>query len=686
VLRIESNTYITREEILAFGVHPETLRKYILRARNAGSHYWQCIQVKGQKVTLYRSIPADVRRKYNMPDPDLVDAQEAKEQARPYEQRIASMIEEALSFGYLDYMQAYDTYPQATQVELAKAAAVAHVGIKVRSEKDYAPKLAYYVEQVQNLGLRYLKISSPDYARKRLKVEDKKSAACELIGIRNEGNNNRTKWSEWDRAHMELLYARTAAISMVQIHAYMQHLYIDVYGLPEEKVPTVPSINYHLQQPKVQAAWAKIKHGSAWAYRHYTTPAQRVMALHANDLWMMDGTRLMLWYNKAGKPAQLNVYLIIDVYSGCIVGYSIDEYESRLSIAKALQMAIVRHQVLPYELMHDNASGHKTANIQRLVQNTEALGMTWTPSPVGKPQYKAQVERIFGTLQTRWMSLLSNYAGEGIISTRKGARPNPEHIDKLFAKKAAGLPDREKLEADWAEMVGLHNTQPRLKDGLSPLQLYTNNTAPLAIRLNPAQRNQMVIEPRLITVRQACIRVTDGKTTHQYLLGHGMSPTNAAALARQWEGKQVKVLYDSEAPDIVDVYSLDDRPICAAHQPAKVLGSKAAKASELPDGLHAYANHTRALEAHDERHRQQAAKLVGDSMDELLDPELWRRVHKDQLNSAETRGLLQYHRALNDPETPIEQALIAPEITEEEEEISLDPALLRAHYARKIQE
>lgn len=641
---IDNIVYCTADELVEYGVSHAYIKKALLTNRR-GAPSWAHIADptdNRRKLIELGSIPPATVRKYSLPDPDEVrDSLLVAKQQRPNNE-MSKRIAHALEYGWTDWVPYYEAYDRADCKQLAQAAAVCMIGLQIRNQRGYKQQLAAWVEEVRYADLKYLKISSLDYARQRLNHAANEVSVLSLVKKKLEGNNNRRKWDDLAMAFIEMLYASSNTITNMMIAERMRYLYTKVYGMSDDKVPTLAVIKRHTASKEVQQRWVSVKSGSKAAYMRVIPPVTRLMATAPCDLWMADGTRLMLWYQKDGKPTHKNIYLLLDTYSTKIVGYSLDDFENANSIGASFALAIKTTNQLPLEIMHDNSSGMKTDRVKMLIENCAMMGCHWTAAPVGAPNYKAQVERFFRSFQSRVLNQCPNYTGEGIRSKTKNAHPNPEVMAKYFANKGAMLPSEEQLYQQVAELVTLHNNKPLGPRRPSPNQLYSE-PKPRAVLPNKALMVQANIKPRRITVSRSQLVVHHNEQPYYYSLGHGLRAAQRATLQLDLNNETVEVYFDPEHRDTVEVFTLGGgKHLCAAALKQQAPASMAMRQQypELEKELCKQINEQKAIDEELERQRKEVADRVAGEMDKLSELQNYRITQKEYLDPAETEALL----------------------------------------------
>ena len=150
------------------------------------------------------------------------------------------------------------------------------------------------------------------------------------------------------------------------------------------------------------------------------TYSGQVLAAHANDMWQMDMTRcdIMVYDPATGKIYRPRVQVVIDVYSGVIMGIAFSRREDQEQADLVLVRALIKKQgpLADYypmfgvakRLYIDNGRTYKSEHFHRIVSG---VGMEIIHSKPRVSHTRGKVERFFGTLHGLERSLVG-YCGE----------------------------------------------------------------------------------------------------------------------------------------------------------------------------------------------------------------------------------------------------------------------------------
>lgn len=182
-------------------------------------------------------------------------------------------------------------------------------------------------------------------------------------------------------------------------------------------------VKFNLKIPEAQQVWYLARHGyEAWK-NVFGYTILRFRPSMRDAVWCGDGTKVNLYYRTPeGMAAKLNVYAIVDGYSGYWLGWDICEKEDSESIQRAFRMALQRSgYVLPFQMQYDGDSS-----------NNYYKRMTTLHFPAMPNNGQSKIiERCFKTLQEGFMRAAEEFTGMNITATSINSKANKELIERL---------------------------------------------------------------------------------------------------------------------------------------------------------------------------------------------------------------------------------------------------------------
>lgn len=304
-------------------------------------------------------------------------------------------------------------------------------------------------------------------SRLRLKVKAYESKGYDSLISGRLGNEN-TAVITGDAAEYIISLKRS------RIPAYTHQQMFDKYNAVCElngwkQLKSVQSMVGYLYQPHVRRLWADIVLGenvvhSEIGYK-FTTQAPSCR----DAMWASDGTRLNLYYRAVGadgreRLATADVYVIIDVYSGAMLGYEIgNEAKSEVQY-KAFRKAVLFAEHRPYELVLDNQAGQKKLETQGFLKRIAHNVHFKTP-------YRKQanpIEAIFGQFQQQVLHKHFYFTGQNITAKGAETRPNYEFIQANIDR----VPDLKGLKEVYEQETQEWNNSKHPVTGLSRIETY----------------------------------------------------------------------------------------------------------------------------------------------------------------------------------------------------------------------
>lgn len=375
----------------------------------------------------------------------------------------------------------------------------------------------------------------------------------------------------------------------------------------------------------------------------------RITALNAGSLMQMDGSPIQIfcwnhpdkWKKDGKRQIRLNLFVIRDAYSGKITGYDMSEHEDRYNIIASIKMMVNRHNHLPAEIVHDNFSASKTDEFKAIKSQLEDKGVKVRAAKVGNAQDKGEVERYFGTFQSRFQRLIDGYLGEGIKSKRANGRISEEFINKC--QKENGLYGYDEMRQIIAKLIETYNQTAinEKYDGKTPNQLYDESEKPYVIPVNALDYARIFWLYKEVTVRKSMIINEVRKSKRHYEIWDNDKKLLV-------NGRKVRIYYEEDEASEIHVFTLDNKFICTCKQHVQIHeayvdqqvgeGERIMKHVAHRDTIYGYIDNIASEDV------KKADQFFGKTCD--LVPAMTRE--KQKINNAETQVLLnQYYNDNN---------------------------------------
>lgn len=284
----------------------------------------------------------------------------------------------------------------------------------------------------------------------------------------------------------------------------------------------------------------------------------RITALNAGSLEQMDGTPVQFlcwnhyskWKTEGKKLIRMNLFALRDARSGKITGFDLSESEDRFNVIAAMKMRVKVHGHLPAELVHDNFSATKTDEFKALKEMLENKGVIVRAAKVGNAQDKGEIERFFGTFQSRFQRLIDGYLGEGIKSRRKNGRISEEFIKKH--QKENGHYSYDEMQKIIVELVAIYNNSciSEKNNGKTPNQIYAECEKPYVKACDTLDTVQLFWLNKTLTVGRSMIVNEIRKQKYFYEIWDNEDKLRL-------NGKKVRVYYDEKDASEIHVFTLD---------------------------------------------------------------------------------------------------------------------------------
>ena len=369
----------------------------------------------------------------------------------------------------------------------------------------------------------------------------------------------------------------------------------------------------------------------------------RIDALNAGSLAQMDGSPVQMfcwnhpskWEKEGKKLIRLNLFVLRDACTGKITGFDISESEDRFNVLNTLKMSAKLHGHLPAEIVHDNFSATKTDEFKAIMEDFKNKGVIVRAARVGNSQDKGEVERYFGTFQSRFQRLIDGYLGEGIMSKRANGRISKEFLDKC--KKENGYYSYDEMMKIIAELVAIYNnsTVSKKSGSKTPNQLYRESEKPHVKILKDFEHIQLFWYNKKLKVSRGFIIHEVKKYRYIYEIWE-----NEHKL--QLNGKEVRVYYDEKDASEIHVFTLDGEFVCTCTQKIEVHEAAVDRVEGEELNIIKHEAHQNSIYKHIETKHEKRVKASEQYTGQDYEAVVPLTIEKEKLNGSESQALLNH--------------------------------------------
>lgn len=294
--------------------------------------------------------------------------------------------------------------------------------------------------------------------RLRSKVMEYKSEGYLTLISGKMGNSNTAKITE--EAGLYLLGLRRNR-SEVLTNSQLLEEYNKHSKQKGFKPITLATLTAWLNEPSIRPLWLDVDQGEVAANKELTRLQRTEMPTLRNSVWEGDGTRLNLYYNKGGKLATVDVYMVIDVATKMWLGWSFGEGETFEMARQAFRKALERSGERPYQIKTDNQGSLVGARGKKLIEEIALIRSNSTPYRSSSKM----IERELGELQRTELHRYPNFTGQNVTT---GKRPNIEWLHANMDQ----VPDYKGMIEQFESAVDRWNNTIVPKYGKSRSDLY----------------------------------------------------------------------------------------------------------------------------------------------------------------------------------------------------------------------
>lgn len=428
-----------------YQVNEQSIHNGISKYNKGASRYYENIKyVLDKRVVLikFSTLSPQLIRKYKIPNEDVIVKSIGDQKSDELYVKIKLSLDFAYDHGYKSYQKYY--VGNFFDLDLIVSYARTHCLLKTILDLHYNSK--DYSVEIKKMFPIY-----QSYELLQFETENLKSFYNKLNEFKNNGysvliNKNykciksKKKVSVNHVNKIKELFKDKRQFTYREIH-YKLNQWAIIKGVSEISISAIKNV---ITDPIVQNECKPFRNGSEWS-KLYLDPYKTRSEVQKNgELWEMDGSRLQIAYiNNEGKIAFLWCFVVMDVHSRKIVGYSYGDSENHKGVIDALKNAIATTNYVPQEILIDNGSCYKHQTFKQLELRMKIYGTYFRRHLPGSPRDKGHIERFFSTFQTTICKNESGYIGEGVKSRREDGRPSKTRLNEELHPK--NLRSKEQL-------------------------------------------------------------------------------------------------------------------------------------------------------------------------------------------------------------------------------------------------
>lgn len=574
VFNLDGEIYVTIGYLSKHGLNERSVHNALVKNRSGRSrHYEHITDAIDHRMRLvkYRSIPKQVFNKHSLPPiHSLFDLSNKTID----EERINTLISQYMGYaynkGYLKYQHHY--FGIFLDGDLIRSYARTHaVFHAIATLRDFNIDLKVIFNNYSDLQFLQFETTSLKSFYRKFKEFVTHGYTIFLhrsLGLTKSGK----KVTEAHKKEIIRLYGLPDQLSSREIHKQV-NLWAIKNGYD---LISVSSLKKIVADPIVQNQCKPTRNGREWMQRHFDPFLIRKSPESNGELWELDGSRFQFPYASEKGIAFLWFFVVMDVHSRKIIGYSCGRSENHSLVIQSIVNAVKNTGYLPNEMLIDNGSCFSHEKFKQLEESMSFLAGTYVRRHLPKhAQDKAHVERFFSTFQTTVCKGKYGYMGEGIRSKREEGRPPREKTEEFMKRKNLRSEAEIRLLLD------------QLIEEYNDLKINEHRHAPdLAFQiaqLHPDAKwiteNQYALlfwnSIKEYQVRNSCVLLSEGnrKAQFQYLIyDHD--------LRLSLNGTKVQVCYDKSDRSKIKLFDGHETFICdlKLHIPVEIVRPRERKA------------------------------------------------------------------------------------------------------------
>jgi len=399
-----------------------------------------------QKFTwiYYSTVPGYLFEKYKLPSYEslieILEQERLEDRRKKFENSVKS-IKTVLSVRVANCEEFRPTYSKylfhdEAIMKHCKTHAIIDACISLKNSK-YLIKEIY--EALKGYNDLVFKISSCTSLGNKLRFVKESSTIEEAIlhGLRDKISNAKRVQDDVDKLIMRYLNS-PKKLNGIQILDL-----VNEYLIRQNRKQISQSYIYKLiGDDRIKNEAMTNRYGIKYAEGHLFPHAYFSSPDKPGQLWALDGTRCQFIYKTEKKNWNfLYMFVVMDVMSKKVVGYSFAQSENTKAVLNAFEMACERTMYLPKHIIHDNSSALNSKEMTIFKVKTNLMGVNWRAIKVGNSRDNGVVERFFGVFQESYCKPIDGYLGDGVTSNNINGKPSPEELMKATNSKISRTKD-----------------------------------------------------------------------------------------------------------------------------------------------------------------------------------------------------------------------------------------------------
>lgn len=550
IINLNGEIYVQISFLLKYGLNASTIHNGLSRNRKKNNRsyiHFKDSQDKRIVWIKYSSLPKQLFNKFNLPSLLKLTEIVSKKKKSDIEELIHRCLHFAYDIEFKSFRKFYHgVYHDMDSIDnYAQTHAVFSAVLSLKNNNVQIKEIYKVYVTFNNLIFNPKSLKS--FYHKLKNFENDGHAAFIHKSFKTERTNKIV--SEEHIKKITQLYRHSSIIPGRVIHEKLNRWAIQ-NGFQLLSLSTIKKI---LANKEFQNRNKGFRFGKEWVYNNFEPFKLRLDPENNGTQWQLDGTRLQVPYVGENQLKYLMIFVVMDVCSRKIVGFSIGKTENHKVMISAIAMAINNTGYVPRELLADNASCFKHKKFKYLIQYMGFLGSYFRQHAIGRARDKSHVERWISTFQTTILKNVKGYIGEGVKSRREEGRPSERKINN--ETKKFNLRNRDELESMIPKWINKYNNQKIYEHEHSPnIKYEIGNTDPHAFLVSENDRVLMFWNQLIMRVKQSMILLSEGlnrKKRFQYIIEN-------QDMKYRLNHTEVKVCYNTTDRSIVKIFDLND--------------------------------------------------------------------------------------------------------------------------------
>lgn len=522
-------TTITKDQLINYGISSKKIEEGIRDNLSGKTNFWETVDLSIDKGIsfLQSSLPANIEKLIPQKRDESLEV--PKEYLLPGGKILDLM--HAYEIEYQDHIYLFNEVDnESLRNKYARKYAVlskcAQVYIDLKCKRGIKKKIYFTLRKI---GIEYY---TNEVSFKRIFNQFIHSEKPHDLVRYNTSNRKRRRVTEWHIAKIIDLLGQGYLVTAIKEE-------LDNIN-PSQKLSY--STIQDIITPEIRNIVSERRYGYRYFKKNLEPYIRRQKPSNIFQVVEADGSRFQIPYlDENGNIKFLKIFVIIDVCSSYILGFSAAPEEDTKMIIEAFMMMFDVHHLVPACVVTDNAKPIQSDRFIRFKEETHLdYGTIWRKHDPDFPNAKGTVESFFKNFHIQFIRNYNDYIGLGITCTSDEHKIKKEKVKQLYKNKKL-----LKSKTELIHFIGklIHQWNTKLRSATSP-EIRFNISDPLDAK--PISNQE---------IARLCWEMSSGIVKNSKIqFSNNEYEIVSNETRRRWNTRLVEFYFHPKAPDFIFLY------------------------------------------------------------------------------------------------------------------------------------